>query len=1076
MPSNAITWIQIGNSFWIVATAIFGLLFLLYILDAIVIYESRSYAVQKQTRLKYLRHESVFEHLRLVCARITHPRASSFGRFIEVLAVLLAFVQYCIYIYSTYVATLNATVLILTCFCTTFFLLRILLRILVHEPGERINVVLTFDAIIDVSCSISSIFPFTTYIGSSFTFCFLRPINLYYSYCNIDGVTTYTLHRYQCSRVQRLLMLIALIIFSFLAAFAGTISTLENVGNLNGWDVIVSNSFSAFNSFFFAITTLATVGYGDIVPNTFFGRLFTSLYIILGICLSASIVNSLLSVLQLQARLIGDEYILNEGKRPTLLFIGSPSARQIEELLLELFPCSAFGSRLNFHVVILLDKDHFHKSMASHFHNHPTLSGRVTYIRGSVGERLSLERAGAMSTDCYAAFVLQKRLARDDSVNLLRMLALRRFCPQLPIYMTLCNSNNTQIALDSGVSPHNLFVTDAFRHGLLASNALTPGVSTLLINLWSTPIVPPISRPNSPWICEYTEGMNQQLVEIKVPRWLVGRSLKEACFLLFLAPILRNSQENIQFVNVESLVSSLSSHFPLTNSEGAVVIAIKQRAPNRTSLIHCNLSSIQRLRRNDSLFIITRDTSLLGTDVIKIGANILPINEDEDVLVNEDVTTESRPLSSSPTSVEQEIDSDSSLSLTALDRFPSILLPPPITIRGHIIVITNTWLDSLALFLIPYRLSSSKPVVILSSSNPPTSSWLHGLHRSMHQRGVSSEDLYFVQGNVRNTHDKDLCRLSEASTVIIITSAQPEPKIYLEANANVGLFQDLFSREEVLQGIESAEIEVDTDAILATIHLEHYASLSIVTEVASSKSHLLLGSAEKGIDNSNITRPRRRGRATLSTSDARRLAFRTGRSTRELQHSNTYSQQPRSSHEESMTESAESSSDSDPDDTVRRRRSYHIPQITVPTTVTSPQLLSPSSSESEPIDVTPLRLSSRYASGQLLPSQSFNTLLVQSLFNPSLLRLIKLFAENDSIRIISISIPNHLLINPPLTFATVFIDMLRNKQQITLGLYRSNLVHKSPLPYVFTNPPMNTILHSKDLLFVCCMFLGQNVY
>jgi hypothetical protein len=90
----------------------------------------------------------------------------------------------------------------------------------------------------------------------------------------------------------------------------------------------------------------------------------------------------------------------------------------------------------------------------------------------------------------------------------------------------------------------------------------------------------------------------------------------------------------------------------------------------------------------------------------------------------------------------------------------------------------------------------------------------------MHQRGVSSEDLYFVQGNVRNTHDKDLCRLSEASTVIIITSAQPEPKIYLEANATVGLFQDLFSREEVLQGIESAEIEVDTDAILATIHLE----------------------------------------------------------------------------------------------------------------------------------------------------------------------------------------------------------------------------------------------------------------
>jgi hypothetical protein len=37
------------------------------------------------------------------------------------------------------------------------------------------------------------------------------------------------------------------------------------------------------NSWYFCVVTLATVGYGDLVPKTDFGKLFTSVYIILGI-------------------------------------------------------------------------------------------------------------------------------------------------------------------------------------------------------------------------------------------------------------------------------------------------------------------------------------------------------------------------------------------------------------------------------------------------------------------------------------------------------------------------------------------------------------------------------------------------------------------------------------------------------------------------------------------------------------------------------------------------------------------------------------------------------------------------
>lgn len=40
---------------------------------------------------------------------------------------------------------------------------------------------------------------------------------------------------------------------------------------------------SYVDSFYFSVITLATVGYGDIVPHTDFGKIFTSFYVIAGI-------------------------------------------------------------------------------------------------------------------------------------------------------------------------------------------------------------------------------------------------------------------------------------------------------------------------------------------------------------------------------------------------------------------------------------------------------------------------------------------------------------------------------------------------------------------------------------------------------------------------------------------------------------------------------------------------------------------------------------------------------------------------------------------------------------------------
>ncbi len=52
--------------------------------------------------------------------------------------------------------------------------------------------------------------------------------------------------------------------------------------------------FKWLDSFYFSVITLATVGYGDLVPHTDIGKLFTTGYVLVGIGIFATFANLLL--------------------------------------------------------------------------------------------------------------------------------------------------------------------------------------------------------------------------------------------------------------------------------------------------------------------------------------------------------------------------------------------------------------------------------------------------------------------------------------------------------------------------------------------------------------------------------------------------------------------------------------------------------------------------------------------------------------------------------------------------------------------------------------------------------------
>lgn len=50
--------------------------------------------------------------------------------------------------------------------------------------------------------------------------------------------------------------------------------------------------FSWLNAYYFSVITLSTVGYGDLVPHTDFGKLFTTLYIFIGVGIITSFISA----------------------------------------------------------------------------------------------------------------------------------------------------------------------------------------------------------------------------------------------------------------------------------------------------------------------------------------------------------------------------------------------------------------------------------------------------------------------------------------------------------------------------------------------------------------------------------------------------------------------------------------------------------------------------------------------------------------------------------------------------------------------------------------------------------------
>ena len=121
-----------------------------------------------------------------------------------------------------------------------------------------------------------------------------------------------------------------------------------------------------------------------------------------------------------------------------------------------------------------------------------------------------------------------------------------------------------------------------------------------------------------------------------------------------------------------------------------------------------------------------------------------------------------------------------------------------------------------------------------------------------------------------------------------------------------------------------------------------------------------------------------------------------------------------------------------------------------------------------------LRWTSRYAAGRLVPTSFLNALIVASLRNPSLLRLVSMFARGSELRLRHVQVPAELLSGGGALFAVAFLHMALRHRVVLLGVYRDARPLAAPLPYVVTNLPMNARLRQGDVLFVVVPVVAES--
>lgn len=319
-----------------------------------------------------------------------------------------------------------------------------------------------------------------------------------------------------------------LILFFAFAIFLGALTTFlfEKQNNAT----MFANLFDAV---WFAVVTIATVGYGDKFPITMQGRLVAMLLIFSGIVLTTLISGAIASIFV--------ERKIKEGKglqeihnKGHILLCGWNSNG--ENTLNSIFHSSE-TKKSSVVLVNFIESERF-EALKTKYHGFD-----LSFVRGDFSSESILKRAACESA--RAAIFIPDELSESGSKNsdektILAVLALKSMNPNLEFSAELLHKENEAHLRRAGVT--DIVISGEFTGFLLSSGATSEGIPKLVRTMLSV-------------------NQDHSLKQIQFPNHLIGKRFDEAStfFLSNSLGILVGILSKEQKVSMTELLSDDSS-------------------------------------------------------------------------------------------------------------------------------------------------------------------------------------------------------------------------------------------------------------------------------------------------------------------------------------------------------------------------------------------------------------------------------------------------------------------------------------------------------------------------------------
>jgi len=436
------------------------------------------------------------------------------------------------------------------------------------------------------------------------------------------------------------------VVVSFLATGLTSgmaVLVLERLGDPEAFECCNKDKWTAVSAIYFTVSTVATVGPGDLVPATSVGRICTTMIIFGGLCMVALALHRVEMVFQNSVKGLGSYRF--RRKRRHVVVTGNPDSQMALDLISEIYHEDHCPESDDLDVVFLLpipaanEVNMTLKELTEHRNNLPEfLASRIFIFQGSVVNDLDMDRVCAKQAAAF--FVLPKPLSddpqREDTENIIRTKTIQHKARDVRVILVLNKAEHEDGLRDQSaalrgsqiaITKNTRLLTiafDEFKLGVAAKEAQIPGFIPLITNWCKCIADSPQALDASPWQVDYERGLAKELYEVVLSK---GYFTSKAVFAEIVLDVLDRSGGEVYLIGLieaqhSDIVGGSSSKKILINPEPGYLVQDSGCgstlgifvAPNRESIIQMGEDGktgfggmrVTTLGRNMSVFVKKR--------------------------------------------------------------------------------------------------------------------------------------------------------------------------------------------------------------------------------------------------------------------------------------------------------------------------------------------------------------------------------------------------------------------------------------------------------------------------------------